>query len=103
MPFKPQIKEVKIDTNEEGELGDDDLDKADEASSMQTSESVAATDMSALDEYIQLNKQKTECILLTVTNLSAQPIKVGSHYNFIEANKMLQFDRSSAFGMRLVS
>ena len=51
---------------------------------------------------IELNKEKSGTVL-TVTNLSNEPISVGSHFNFIEANRMLKFDRSLAFGMRLVS
>ena len=38
-----------------------------------------------------------------VTNTGSKSIKIGSHFNFIEANKMLEFDRSAAFGMRLVN
>lgn len=53
------------------------------------------------DEFIQLNKHKKECILIHVTNKSSGPIRISSHFNFIEANKMLEFDRSMAFGMRL--
>jgi hypothetical protein len=50
---------------------------------------------------IELNKDH-EVVLLSVTNIGDEPISVGSHYNFIEANKNLKFDRSAAFGLRLV-
>jgi urease len=50
---------------------------------------------------IDLNKGQ-EAVLLSVTNLGDEPISIGSHYNFIEANKNLKFDRSAAFGLRLV-
>lgn len=50
---------------------------------------------------IEINKDR-EVVLLSVTNLSNEPIVVGSHFNFIEANKFLKFDRSIAYGMRLV-
>ncbi len=52
-------------------------------------------------DFIQINKEKGECVFLNVTNLSTKRIKVGSHFNLVEANKNLQFDRSLAFGMRL--
>lgn len=52
-------------------------------------------------DFIQINKEKGECVFLNVTNLSTRRIKVGSHFNFVETNKNLQFDRSLAFGMRL--
>jgi urease subunit gamma/beta len=38
---------------------------------------------------------------VAVTNLGDRPIQVGSHYNFIETNASLQFDRTKAYGMRL--
>lgn len=37
----------------------------------------------------------------TVLNTGDRPIQVGSHMHFFEANKALDFDRASAFGMRL--
>lgn len=52
---------------------------------------------------IVINKEKGENVLVCVKNLGNQTVKVGSHFNFIEANKNLEFDRSLAFGMRLVS
>jgi urease subunit gamma/beta len=38
---------------------------------------------------------------LAVTNLGDRPIQVGSHYHFIETNRMLRFDREVAYGKRL--
>ncbi len=38
---------------------------------------------------------------ITVKNTADRPIQVGSHYHFFEVNKMLDFDRKAAFGMRL--
>lgn len=58
---------------------------------------------SANSQYIEINKNRGEPVFLTVTNLSNQRIRVGSHFNFIEANKQLQFDRALALGKRLVS
>lgn len=40
-------------------------------------------------------------VRLSVTNLADRPIQVGSHYPFMEANKLLRFDRALAYGMRL--
>src|SRR2546426_11222672 len=40
-------------------------------------------------------------VRLTVANTGDQPIQVGSHFHFFEANKALRFDRGEAFGMRL--
>ncbi|KAG8187130.1 hypothetical protein JTE90_004876 [Oedothorax gibbosus] len=40
-------------------------------------------------------------IALKVTSICDRPIQVGSHYNFIEANKNLVFDRAKSYGMRL--
>ena len=52
-------------------------------------------------QFIEINKGRGESVFMTVTNLSAQTVRVGSHFNFVEANKCLQFDRSMAFGKRL--
>jgi urease len=38
---------------------------------------------------------------LKVMNCSDRPIQVGSHYHFIETNKMLCFDRIASYGKRL--
>jgi urease subunit gamma/beta len=40
-------------------------------------------------------------ITLTVTNSSARPVRVSSHYPFMETNAKLAFDRSAARGFRL--
>ncbi|XP_019176700.1 PREDICTED: urease [Ipomoea nil] len=49
---------------------------------------------------IRLNHGR-KAITLKVTNKGDRPIQVGSHYNFIEANPLLEFDRHKAHGMRL--
>lgn len=49
---------------------------------------------------ILINKGR-QCVLLSVMNTSDRPIQVGSHYNFIEANPYLVFDRMLSFGKRL--
>jgi len=54
----------------------------------------------AEDGEIEINAGK-ESISLTVVNTADRPIQVGSHYHFFEVNKALEFDRKTAFGMRL--
>ncbi len=36
-----------------------------------------------------------------VRNTGDRPVQVGSHYHFFEANRELDFDRRTAYGMRL--
>ena len=55
--------------------------------------------MCAAGEII-LNEGR-ETVALPVTNRGDRPIQVGSHYHFIETNRMLAFDRERAYGMRL--
>ena len=38
---------------------------------------------------------------VVVRNAGDRPIQVGSHYHFFETNRALEFDRESAYGMRL--
>ena len=57
-------------------------------------------------EYILENKPIAcnagkQTALITVVNTGDRPVQVGSHFHFFEVNKQLQFDRSTAFGMRL--
>jgi len=40
-------------------------------------------------------------IAIPVTNRGDRPIQVGSHYHFVETNRVLAFDRRRAYGMRL--
>lgn len=40
-------------------------------------------------------------VKLLVKNTGDRPIQVGSHYHFYEVNSALQFDRDTAYGMRL--
>ncbi len=51
-------------------------------------------------EPVQANVgRKTATIL--VRHTGDRPIQVGSHYHFFEVNNALQFERSTARGMRL--
>jgi urease subunit beta len=43
----------------------------------------------------------SESLILMVANTGDRPIQVGSHYHFAETNAGLDFDRTSARGMRL--
>ena len=52
------------------------------------------------DGTIELNAQRRTGRVL-VRNTGDRPIQVGSHYHFFEANRALDFDRNSAYGMRL--
>jgi urease subunit gamma/beta len=45
--------------------------------------------------------QGRERILLAVTNTSARPVRVSSHYPFWRTNARLEFDRDAARGFRL--
>ena len=52
------------------------------------------------DEDNDLSGRDT--IELEVKNTGDRPVQVGSHYHFFETNKALDFDRKSAYGMRLM-
>ncbi|KAG8710530.1 Urease [Ceratobasidium sp. 423] len=49
---------------------------------------------------IEINQDRDR-IRLKVTNKGDRPIQVGSHYNFSETNRFLDFDRVKAYGRRL--
>lgn len=52
------------------------------------------------DDELVINEGKISKDV-TVTNTADRPIQVGSHFHFFETNKNLDFDRETAFGMRL--
>lgn len=52
------------------------------------------------DGDIELNAGRPTARLV-VRNAGDRPIQVGSHYHFFEVNRALDFDRASAYGMRL--
>jgi urease subunit gamma/beta len=54
----------------------------------------------AQDGEIGLNAGR-RTVTLTAVNTGDRPIQIGSHFHFFEVNKALQFDRASAFNMRL--
>jgi urease subunit beta len=49
---------------------------------------------------ITLNAEAT-AITMRVANTGDRPVQVGSHYHFAETNTALDFDRTTAMGMRL--
>jgi len=49
---------------------------------------------------IELNAGRRK-VNLRVVNTGDRPVQIGSHYHFFEVNKALDFDRATAFGMRL--
>ena len=51
-------------------------------------------------EPIEANTGRTT-VSLEATNRGDRPIQVGSHCHFFEVNRALDFDRQSAYGMRL--
>jgi len=52
------------------------------------------------DGDIEINAGRRS-VEVTVCNAGDRPIQVGSHFHFFEANRELDFDRASAFGMHL--
>ncbi len=49
---------------------------------------------------IELNAGR-QTATVKVANSGDRPIQVGSHFHFYEVNPALQFERQSAYGMRL--
>jgi urease subunit beta len=49
---------------------------------------------------IELNAGRTTATI-KVSNSGDRPIQVGSHFHFFEVNPALQFERETAYGMRL--
>ena len=52
------------------------------------------------DEPIEINAGRRTA-RLSVRNTGDRPIQVGSHFHFFEVNRVLEFDRAAALGMRL--
>jgi urease subunit beta/urease subunit gamma/beta len=49
---------------------------------------------------IEINASRRK-LRLPVRNTGDRPIQVGSHFHFFEVNRVLDFDRAAALGMRL--
>jgi urease subunit gamma/beta len=56
--------------------------------------------VTARDGSIDLNAGRRS-VKLKALNTGDRPIQIGSHFHFFEVNKAMEFDRASAFGMRL--
>ncbi|UHQ98461.1 urease subunit beta (plasmid) [Natrinema zhouii] len=52
------------------------------------------------DEPVTINEGRPTA-MVTVENTGDRPAQVGSHFHFFEVNPGLEFDRESAYGMRL--
>ena len=52
------------------------------------------------DERVEINTDR-ETATVIVENTGDRPVQVGSHYHFFETNPGLDFDRATAYGMRL--
>jgi urease subunit gamma/beta len=63
-------------------------------------ENVVPGEMMVDEGEIILN-QGRKTLSLKVIHRGDRPIQVGSHYHFVETNSALDFDRVSAYGMRL--
>ncbi|MCW2924736.1 MAG: ureB [Thermoleophilia bacterium] len=53
-----------------------------------------------LDAPIELAPGRRR-VTIEVANTGDRPVQVGSHFPFVEANSLLEFDRAAAGGMRL--
>lgn len=49
---------------------------------------------------IEANSGRTTATIL-VKNTGDRPVQVGSHFHFFEVNRGLEFERATAYGMRL--
>jgi urease beta subunit len=52
------------------------------------------------EEPVEINAGR-RTVSLSVRNTGDRPVQVGSHYHFFEVNRVLDFDRPQALGMRL--
>ena len=52
------------------------------------------------DDPVEINADR-ETASVTVENTGDRPSQVGSHFHFFECNPALDFDRETAYGMRL--
>jgi urease beta subunit len=52
------------------------------------------------DGDVELNAGRATANIV-VRNRGDRPVQVGSHYHFFEVNSALDFERASAYGMRL--
>ncbi|SDM96176.1 urease subunit beta [Halogranum gelatinilyticum] len=65
-----------------------------------TEESLVPGEVIPGDGTVTINEGRKEATV-SVANTGDRPVQVGSHFHFFEVNKALDFDRETAFGMRL--
>ena len=63
-------------------------------------ESVRPGEIIPAEGEIEINAGRPTATV-AVTNTGDRPVQIGSHYHFFEVNRHLDFDRATAFGMRL--
>ena len=61
----------------------------------------AADGPGSIQAAARTDADPTDTVSIAVTNTAAVPIAVTSHWHFFEANRLLDFDRSAAWGMHL--
>ena len=76
------------------------LTKSKEIITPNNSMNVIPGEVEILNKPITINEHR-KTFVLKVTNIGNRPIQVGSHCNFAETNKALDFDRIAAIGYRL--
>lgn len=64
------------------------------------SEDLVPGELRADDGTVTLNEGR-ETATVTVGNTGDRPVQIGSHFHFFEVNAALEFDRETAYGMRL--
>ena len=63
-------------------------------------ESVRPGEIIPAEGEIEINAGRPTATV-AVTNTGDRPVQIGSHFHFFEVNRHLDFDRATAFGMRL--
>ena len=61
---------------------------------------VSPGELDCEDGEIEINAGRRS-VTIKVVNTGDRPVQIGSHYHFFETNKALEFNRASAFGLRL--
>ena len=61
---------------------------------------VSPCELDCEEGEIEINAGRRS-VTIKVVNTGDRPVQIGSHYHFFETNKALEFNRASAFGLRL--
>ena len=67
---------------------------------MEKQEKVPVGGVIFADAPISFNDDRPS-VSIKVRNTGDRPVQVGSHFHFFEVNRVLEFDRAAAYGMRL--